>query len=202
MKKMRRLVFAAVLVLFATSNAVAYKLIYKEQIYELYHVQLYQYPERIAENIHWIKLALRADFANPLYALAEIEHKRDWERYRYLFNMHLNLKLVELYLRWGSKYNKEQAYFYNYPWKQENLDSLIRAEDLFNRALRYWEEAQRWSDRAAELSLVHLEEIQAWADESYRIQRGSLDYEAIIKRHLSRLRQVREDFQNMDADTY
>lgn len=199
---MRRVVLALVLAVLVAGTAAGYKLKYTEQIYELYHVQLYQYPERIAENIQWIKRALRADFANPLYALAVIKNKTEWERYRYLFNMHLNLKLVELYLRWGSKYNKDEAYFFNYPWKQDNLESLKRAEDLFTRARYYWQEAQRWSGRAWELRQVHLEEIQYWADESYRIETGDLDYQAIIDRHLARLRAVRQDFQEMGPDTY
>ena len=44
----------------------AYRIIYREQLYELHHRQLYNYPLDIAENIYWLELALRADFANPL----------------------------------------------------------------------------------------------------------------------------------------
>jgi len=182
--------------------AFSYKLIYKEQLYELYHMQLYQYPERIAENIAWLQQAVKADFANPLYALARIDNKREWERYRYLFNMHLNLKLVEQFLLWGSKYNKFEAYFYNYPWKEENLKSLDTAESLFKSALEYWKEAQRWSAKAAAIPWINLKEIQFWEDESDRIENGELDYSAIISRHLDRLQQVRDTFQNMDSQTY
>lgn len=193
----------AVLLLFSVAmSAWSYKLIYKEQLYELYHVQLYQYPERIAENIGWIQQTLRADFANPLYALAVIENETDWERYRYLFNMHLNLKMVELYLRWASRYNKENAYFYNFPWKYENLESLNTAEELMRIALQYWSEVQRWSQQAWQLRHVHLEEIQHWEDQNHRIATGELDYRAIIDRHLNRLQQVREEFRQMDGDTY
>jgi len=198
----KRLLGIAVLLFVASASLPAYKLIYKEQLYELYHVQLYHYPERIAENVGWIEQALKADFANPLYALAEIETSSDWERYRYLFNMHLNLKMVELYLRWASRYNKENAYFYNFPWKYENLQSLERAENLMNIALSYWSEARRWSAQAWELRGIHLEEIQKWEDQSYRIETDELNYARIIERHLTRLRQVRQDFEEMDASTY
>jgi hypothetical protein len=165
-------------------------------------VQFYQYPERIAENVRWLQMALDADFANPLYALAEIENKTEWDRYRRLFMMHVNLKLVELHLRWASKYNKQAAYFYNAPWREDNLESLERAESLFNVALAYWEEALRWSAEAWELSTVHLEEIQKWADENHRIETGELDYEAIIGRHMQRLQEVRAAFEAMDENTY
>ncbi|MFW5729099.1 MAG: hypothetical protein ACOCYG_05495 [Spirochaetota bacterium] len=187
---------------FAAHSLPAYRLIYKEQLYELYRVQMYQYPERIRENIYRLEQALSADFANPLNALAVIEDETDWERYRYLFWTHLNLKLVELYLRWASKYTKQVAYFYNYPWRDQNLESLDRAEHLMNQALYYWDEAQRWSAQAWELRGVHLEEVQYWADENHRIETGDLDYQAIIQRHLDRLEETRAAFQAMGPDTY
>jgi hypothetical protein len=180
----------------------SYKLLYAEQFYELYHKQFYQYPENIAENIHWLERALRSDFANPLNALAVIEDRSDWERYRYLFRMHVNLLLVEQFLLWGSKYNKRDAFFYNSPFRRQNLESLEKAETLFRAALPYWEEAQRWSRRAWELQFIHLEEIQHWSDENYRIETGELDYEVIILGHLERLEAVRREFLAMDENTY
>jgi hypothetical protein len=180
----------------------AYRVTYKEQYYRLYHIQFYQYPERITENIFWLQQALRADFANPLNALAVIETPREWEQYRYLFTMHVNLKLTELYLRWASKYFKQDAYFYNYPFQRQNLESLQIAEELLNRALPYWNEAKLWSTVAAETRGVHLEEIQHWHDESHRIENGNLDYEAIINRHLEHLEEVRTRFIRMNELTY
>jgi hypothetical protein len=198
----KRFVALAMLTVFLVEGAAAYRLIYKEQLYELYHVQFYQYPERIAENVRWLEMALDADFANPLYALAEIENRTEWDRYRRLFMMHVNLKLVELHLRWASKYNKRAAYFYNAPWREDNLESLERAESLFTVALAYWEQALLWSERAWELQMVHLEEIQMWADENHRIETGELDYAAIIGRHQERLEEVRAAFEAMDENTY
>jgi glutamate synthase domain-containing protein 2 len=197
----RALALAVILALLAPYGW-TYKLIYKEQLYELYHVQFYQYPERIAENVKWLEMALNADFANPLYALAEIENRTEWDRYRRLFMMHVNLKLVELHLRWASKYNKQAAYFYNAPWRDDNLESLERAESLFGIARNYWDQALEWSGRAWQLRSVHLEEIQKWSDENHRIETGDLDYDAIIDRHLERLQRVRAEFEAMDENTY
>lgn len=200
-RRVRRLVLVGLLVLVA-GHASAYRLIYKEQLYELNHQQLTMYPEDYAENIRWLELALRADFANPLYALAIVETPREWEFYRALFWMHLNLHLVNQYLGWGSRYMKFDAYFFNEPWKEDNLDSLIRAESLFEIARYYWDEAVRWSDEAARFAWLNLEEIQAWEDQSFRIQNGELDYDAIIDRHQARLERVRAEFLAMDASTY
>ncbi|MFW6212871.1 MAG: hypothetical protein ACOC8L_08210 [Spirochaetota bacterium] len=115
----------------AAPRAWSYKLLYKEQLYDLNHQQLYMYPEDYAANIAWLERALAADFANPLYAFAEIENEREWEFYRNLFWMHLNLHMVDQYLGWAAGYVKFDARFFNYPWKEDNLESLRRAESLF-----------------------------------------------------------------------
>jgi hypothetical protein len=195
---------ALVVLLFLTGigQADAYRLIYKEQLYELNHQQLYMYPEDYAENIRWLELALKADFANPLYALAVIETPREWEYYRNLFWMHLNLHLVNQYLGWASKYVKFDAYFYNQPWREDNLESLMRAEGLFEMARYYWDEAVRWSNDASRFPWLNLEEVQQWEDQSFRIQAGELDYGAIIDRHVADLERVRAQFLAMDESTY
>ena len=190
------------LLLLPPASAAAYRILYAEQYYKLYSLQLHQYPDDTMENISYLELALKADFCNPLYALARIDTPREWERYRHLFRMHANLKLVELYLALGAKYDKQVAYFYNAPWRNQNLDSLETAEQSYRVALAYWQEARKWSLEASRLRSVHLEEIQRWEDESWRIQTRALDYERIIGDHLKRLDEVRRAFQAMDADTY
>jgi len=186
----------------SSSQVYGYKILYAEQFFKLYHVHFNQYPEDVLENIFYLEKALRSDFCNPLNALARIENETEWERYRYLFRMHVNLKLVELYLRLASKYDKKEAYFFNYPWKYLNLESLDKAEKIYEYALVYWEEAKRESSKAIMLSWIHLEEIQYWEDENHRIETGELDYERIINSHLERLRRVMRKFQNMDQNTY
>ncbi|MCG8477539.1 MAG: hypothetical protein MI724_00455 [Spirochaetales bacterium] len=199
----RRAAFLAAVLIIATAGpSFAYRLIYREQLYGLYHRHFVMYPERIAENVYWLEQALRSDFANPLNALAEIRDEREWEWYRYLFTMHINLKLVELYLMWGAEYTKFEAYFYNAPWQRENLESLDRAEEFFRYAVRYWEAAQRWSQEASSIRFVHLEEIQRWEDDHHRIRTGDLDYGRIIERHLDRVAEVRAAFLAMDWETY
>ena len=185
----------------ATDNAHSYKILYAEQFYKLYHSHFYQYPEDYLENIYWLEQSLRSDFANPLNALAKIENKTEWRRYMNLFRMHVSLKLTELYLGLGSKYDKMDAFFYNYPWKQENLKSLRIAEESYNFARVYWKETLKWQKKV-EKSWTVLEEIQKWEDEAYRIDEKTLDYDDIIDSHLKRLESVREKFSQMDKDTY
>ncbi len=204
MRRASALLFCFGLLLLAVvpaRKAEAFRILYAEQYYRLYHLHFYQYPDDSMENIFYLEQALKADFANPLYALARIEDKQQWAQYRLLFKMHVNLKLVELYLTLGSKYDKMAAYFYNAPWKEQNLDSLDKAEQSYRVALGYWQEALGWAVRTRHLGF-NLEGIQRWEDEWKRIFTGDLDYQEIITGHLSRLERVRRTFQAMDQNTY
>jgi hypothetical protein len=174
---------------------------YKEQFFRLYHLHYVQYPDDTMENIYWLEKALQADFANPLYAVALIEDEAQWEKYQYLFMMHLNLKIIEQYLFLGNKWNKRQAYFYNAPWAAGNLESLAIAETCFKAALSYWDEAVSWATKAQDrrFRFVQLDRVQYWQEEAHRIQRQDLDYEKIIRRELGLLQKVRERFQSFTA---
>jgi len=177
----------------------AYFVTYKEQYYRLFHLHYIQYPDDTMENIYWLERAIKADFANPLYALTLIENETQWEKYRYLFNMHVNIKLVEQYLFLGNKWNKRNAYFYNAPWRDQNLESLETAETCFRTALYYWDEAKIWADKVnnGRFRYINLQKIQFWEDEAFRMEEGSLNYGKTIKRELDLLQKVREKFELM-----
>ena len=193
---------AIVLVLFSTTIPVnGYFVTYKEQYYRLFHIHYIQYPDDTMENIYWLGQALKADFANPLYALALIENEVQWEKYRYLFTMHIYIKLIEQYLFLGNKWNKRNAYFYNAPWRDQNLESLETAETCFRTALYYWDEAIAWAEKANERRFrwIHLQKVQFWEDEAFRIEKGTLNYGRTIRRELEMLQRVRERFQAMET---
>jgi hypothetical protein len=189
---------------FAAPPLGAYYVQYKEQYYRLFHLHYIQYPDDTMENIYWLEKAIKADFANPLYAVALIENEIQWEKYRYLFTMHLYLKLIEQYLYLGNKWNKRNAYFYNAPWKEQNLESLETAETCFKTALYYWKDAVEWAAKAQDrrFRFINLGKVQFWEDEAGRIETGVLDYEKIINRELELLNEVRRRFEAMDENTY
>jgi len=193
---------AVILVLLAAAIPVnGYFVTYKEQYYRLFHLHYIQYPDDSMENIYWLEQAMKADFANPLYALALIEDEIQWEKYRYLFNMHINIKLIEQYLFLGNKWNKRNAYFYNAPWRDQNLESLETAETCFRTALYYWDEAIAWAEKANERRFrwINLQKVQFWEDEAFRIENGRLNYGRTIRRELGMLQKVREKFQAMET---
>ncbi|TFG82551.1 MAG: hypothetical protein E4H20_07430 [Spirochaetales bacterium] len=179
-----------------------YPVYFKEQFYRLYHIHYIQYPDDTIENIYWLEQARNADFCNPLYAMAKIPDEKHWERYRYLFNMHIELKLIEQHLYLGAKFDKQVAYFFNAPWKRQNLKSLETAETAYRAALAYWTTAREWATKANTLRWTLLSDVQYWVDEAYRIQTGELDYDRIIGRQLERLAQVRAAFEAMDENSY
>jgi hypothetical protein len=186
--------------LFPKTPLNSYIVTYKEQYYRLFHMHLIQYPDDTMENIYWLEKAVNAPFCNPLYAIALIENETQWEKYRYLFMMHLNIKLAEQHLFLGNKWNKRNAYFYNAPWKEQNLESLETAETCYRTALYYWTAATEWAEKARErrFYFIHLPRVQFWEDEAYRIEKGSLNYGKTINRELALLQQVRERFQAME----
>ena len=199
----RRALFLLLLFVVPAFSASAWALRYAEEFYQLYHEHLSHAPDDSMEDIYYLEHALNSDFANPLYALATIKNQTDWERYRYLFLMHVNLKMVYSYLMLGSKWDKHDAFFYNAPWKQQNIDSLNIAEGIYRNGYIYWKQAQEWSAKAWALRGVHLDKMATdWEDENFRIQTGDLDYKDTIDRTLAHLAATRDTFQKMDQTTY
>jgi len=199
---MKRLAAVCILLIASSIAVPGYPGYFKEQYYKLYHTHYIQYPDDTIENIYWLEQATKADFCNPLYALSKIENEREWERYRYLLNMHLDLKLIEQHLYLGAKFDKRVAYFYNAPWKRENLESLKIAETAYQAALSYWKTAREWAVKAESIRFLYLPDVQFMEDEAFRIAGGQLDYERIIGRQLERLQKVRADFEAMDEASY
>ena len=177
---------------------------YKEDFYKLYHIHYQQYPDDCIENIYWLEKAAQADFCNPLFTGVKIENQKQWEKYRYLFQMHINLKLIEQHLRLGRTYDKKVAYFYDAPWKDEYVRDLEKALSCYTAGLYYWKEAQLWAEKANAVSFnfLFITEKQFWEDERERIKNGQLDYAKMLNREISRVQKVRDTFLAMESKKY
>lgn len=186
---------------FAAESAFGYAITFKEQYYNLFHVHYQQYPEDVMENIYWLQRATAADFCNPQYALAKINTETEWEKYRYLFMMHVNLKLAEQHLRLGRTWDKQFAYFYDEQLKEEYLRNLETAESCYRQGLLYWTEAQNWAELANQKKFyfLHLTDIQNWEDERQRIYDGDLNYEKTITRELTRISKVKTELETLSG---
>ena len=199
--KIRKLFSALFLLFFVSISSIfAYAITYKEQYYNLFHTHYQQYPEDVLENIYWLQRAVAADFCNPQYALAKIEDEKTWEKYRYLFMMHVNIKLADQHLRLGRTWDKYKAHFYDAPWKDEYLRNLDTAEECYTIGLYYWNEAKAWAEKAnaKQFMFLHITDLQFWEDERERIYTGDLDYEKTINRELARIQSVKDTLNAMD----
>ena len=182
------------------TKANAYMVKYKEDFYKLYHVHYQQYPDDCIENIYWLEKAVQADFCNPLFTNAEIKTEKEWEKYRYLFQMHLNLKLIEQHLRLGRTYDKKCIYFYDAPWKDEYLRNMEKALSCYKAGLYYWQEAKIWFEKAdaPSFNFLFITSLQNWEDERERIKTGELNYEKMLTREINRLEKNIKELNEMD----
>ncbi len=200
----RRVLLILLFLGMSCSQVFSYIVNYKEEYYKLFHQHYQQYPENIIENIYWLERAVAADFCNPRYALAKITTEDEWEKYRYLFNMHVNLKLAEQHLRLGRIYDKQQVYFYDAPLKDQFLEDLEQAKSCYEMGIAYWNEAKNWAELANQkkFNFLFITDQQAWEDERERIYQGSLDYEKTINRELARVQSMCDTLNQMDENTY
>lgn len=204
LRKIAALSVAALLVIISSVPAFSYVAKYKEDYYRLYHIHHQQLPDDCIENIYWLELAVKADFANPYYAMTKIEDESQWEKYRCLFMMHVNLKLIEQHLRLGRIYDKQVAYFYDAPWKDEYQRNLEKAKTCYEACYTYWEEAKLWAEKASvsKFNFMYLTGLQNWEDERERVSTGKLNYKRTLDRELERVQKVLDDLIEMNGKTY
>jgi len=183
---MRKTVFILlVLFLFASAGQVdARRLYYAEEFY-LYVLNLHHTNPNLARNIRYMQWALEAPFDNPVRSLAVIKTEDDFERYRSLFKMHVNLLIIDSYLKLGARFDKEHVYFFNLRYAEELLESFGIARYYYETGKNYWDEAVIHAHRAdgVETRITR----DSWENELYLILSGELDYDRIIDEHLGRL---------------
>ncbi|MCQ2575533.1 MAG: hypothetical protein MJ162_02240 [Treponema sp.] len=178
----------------------AYAVIYKEEWYKLFHTHYQQYPDDCSENIFWLEKAAKADYCNPQFLGFKVETEKQWEKYRYLFQMHINLKIIEQYMRMGRIYDKKIVLFYDAPYKDEYQRNLEKTLACYETALYYWTEAKVWYEKANEskFRFLFIEARQNWEDERERIFTGELNYEKICTREINRVKKNLEELKQMD----
>ena len=200
MKKIFAAILALFIAIFSAIPSFSYMVKYKEDYYKLFHVHYQQYPDDCIENIYWLEKAVQADFCNPLFTNAEIKTEKEWEKYRYLFQMHLNLKLIEQHLRLGRTYDKKCIYFYDAPWKDEYLRNMEKALSCYKAGLYYWQETKVWFEKAdaPSFNFLFITSLQNWEDERERIKTGELNYEKILTREINRLEKNIKELNEMD----
>jgi hypothetical protein len=178
----------------------ASRITYAEEWYKLYHMHLHRYPADELDNLIYLERALDAHFSNALYALAPIQNEKEWEYYQLLFKLHVNLQIVRTYMAIAMKYDREKVYFYNAPWRDANLRSLLIAEEYYQRALFFWQATKPWIEQlnTPAFRWMHIPALNNWQQELTKINNGDLDFEKIINRHLNTLQEHRSFFESLE----
>lgn len=195
-----KLFFIFLVITIPVSQVNSYAVKYKEDWYKLYHIHYAQTQDDCIENIYWLEKAARADFCNPQFVDFKIETEEEWEKYRYLFQMHINLKLIEQHLRLGRIYDKKNIYFYDAAFRDEYLRNLEKCLSCYEAGLYYWKEAKVWCEKANEskFNFLYIQPKQNWEDERERIVTGELNYERILNREINRVKDNMNKLQSMD----
>ena len=183
-------IFLVLALFFAINSSVFGNTVtYKEEWYSLYRETYQQNSDEILQNMYYLEQSAKADFCNPQFALAKIENETQWEKYRYLFMMNVNLKLIEQHMRMARLFDKKKIYFYDVQYREEYLRNLEKAKVYYTACYAYWEEAKIWADKAnmGKFNFMYLTDVQKWEDDKSRIVNGKLNYQKILDREISRI---------------
>ena len=162
----------------------ARRLYYAEEFY-LYVMNLYHTNPSLERNIRFMQWALDAPFDNPVRSLALIKTENDFERYKLLFKLHVNVLIIDSTLQLARRYDKEHVYFFNLWWAKSLKESFTFARYNYEVSLNYWDEVLKYAETLS--GLPGRLNLEAWEDECELIRSGEFDYAKIITRHLAKL---------------
>jgi len=162
---------------------------YLEDYYELYGMKQYYNENSLRKNIARMKTALSCKFRHPSMALVRIESEQEYLKYRNLMFMHINLLIMRNYMKIASKYDMRKIRFYHADFADDIRDSLHTAEKYYGQALPYWQEAVKYARVASGIRITT--DLSAIESERFSIIHGDLDYNRIIRGHMTRVRENR-----------
>ncbi|QFP41590.1 hypothetical protein F9Y90_00265 [Borrelia miyamotoi] len=185
-------------ILIITNINASSKFFYAEQWYVIFNEQIKRKPDNYKRNIFFLKNALKYPFGNPNYSLSKIETREEWNKYKLLFKMHVNLLLVKQHLYLGDLFDTRHAYFYKTPKKNGILENLNKAINLYKIAADYYTEALKHHNQLHKYKFTKIQSngITNWEDEYYRIEMKELNYYNIIEKELIRIEKTKEFFKN------
>jgi hypothetical protein len=168
----------------APAPAAARRLYYAEEFY-LYVMNLYHTNPNLERNIRFMQWALEAPFDNPVRSLALIKTQNDFERYKLLFKLHVNMLIIDSTLQLARRFDKEHVYFFNLWWAKSLKESFSFARYNYEVSLNYWDEVLKLAE-ALDRTPGRLN-LEAWEDEYEAVRSGDFDYAKIVRRHLAKL---------------
>ncbi|WP_445436177.1 hypothetical protein [Candidatus Borreliella tachyglossi] len=197
-RKLFTLNVIAFLILIIINTNASSKFFYAEQWYVIFNEQMKRKPANHKRNIFFLQNALKYPFGNPDYSLAKVETREEWDKYKLLFKMHVNLLLVKQYLYLGDLFDTRYVYFYKSPKKNGILENLNKATNLYKLAITYYTEALKYHEKLKKYQFIKMQSdgITNWEDEYYKIEIKELDYYNIIDKELMRIKKTKDFFNN------
>jgi hypothetical protein len=157
---------------------------YLEDYYELYGMKQYYNENTLRKNIAKLKTALSCKFRHPSMALVRIETRDEYNKYRNLMFMHINLLIMRSYLKIGARYDKRRIYFFNLDFAKDIRESLQIAEKMYKQAIPYWEKAKKYARTASNFKITT--DLSFMETERYSIIHNELDYGKIINKYIKK----------------
>ncbi|AHE63100.1 hypothetical protein [Borrelia parkeri] len=184
-------------ILLITNINASSKFFYAEQWYVIFNEQMKKNPNSYKRNIFFLQNALKYPFGNPNYSLSKVETREEWDKYKLLFKMHVNLLLVKQHLYLGDLFDTRYTYFYKTPKKKGILENLNKSTNFYKIAAEYYTEALKYHKQLQKYKFTKMQSdgITNWEDEYHRIETKELNYYDIIERELTRIEQTKKFFQ-------
>lgn len=168
-----------------------------EDYYLLYGMKQYYDENSLRMNILRMKTALECNFRHPSNALIKISTDEEYLKYRNLFFMHINMLLCRDYLKIALRYDKRKIYFFDADQAKMLSDSLEAAKLYYKDAFPYWYEAKKYAEQASKIKVTT--DLGYMETERFRIIKGDLDMEKIIKRDLASLEKKIAQLKSMET---
>ena len=164
----------------------------KEDFLKIYNQWLYSDLDSTSRNIYFLELAYVAGYNHPIQALTTITNEIQFDRYKYLLQMHICTLLTQEYINYGYFFVKEHVYFYNQEFKTNYLNGYDVAEFYFNGARKYWNEAVSNAQFADSIKGWRTD-LNYYEDEIYRIKTGDLNYYKVLDNLMVRVNNNRAE---------
>jgi hypothetical protein len=163
---------------------------YLEDYYLLYGMKQYYDENSLRANIGRMEAALGSKFRHPSEALVKVQTEEEYNKYKELMYMHINMLIMRDIMKIAVRYDKQKIYFYNLDFAQTISESLDEADKIYEQALPYWDEAKRRAQNATRFKITT--EMSFIESERFSIVKGETDFRKIIGKHRESIKKKKQ----------
>jgi len=171
------------------------KLIFIEQLYNLYEKNLMSNQTNNKKNIFWLENSLNLPNIHPSQAIVVTKTWEEYVKYKILLRFHIYYLLTKEYMGWGWEFDKRDVVFYNMTWAEDLKKSFELAKSRYLLAQHYWEKTKLYASEANKIDIV-IDWVKI-EDLAYQIDNEEFDYDydTVIE---MRLNSIEEKLKKID----